>query len=116
MHKDLELRSEEHRKEFAEHRREFAEHRRDFAEHRRDFAEHRRIMAAVVESIHQTTQQLTENDRTLTALLVEMHEEQKQTRQERTDLREAVMRLSVIAEAHQDKLDEHDEQLRPGRS
>lgn len=45
-------------------------------------------------------------------LLASMHKDnEKQVTGAIIDIRDAVMRLSVIAEAHQDTLDDHDERV-----
>ncbi len=84
------------------------EHERQFAEHQNQFAEHKRLVTGAIESIAETSRQLRENDRQLTQMLAAMRSEQQQDRHE---FRDAMMRLSVIAEAHQDTLDDHEKRL-----
>ena len=98
----------EHRNQFAEHRNQFAEHRNQFAEHRNQFAEHKRLVTGAIESIAETNRQLGETNRQLTQMLAGMRNEQLQ---DRGEFRDAMMRLSVIAEAHQDTLDDHEKRL-----
>ena len=87
------------------------DHEEQFARHQRDNEEHKRRLAAAIESIAETNRRLEENDRKLmendgklAQLIAGLNEGQQ-------DLRDAVIRLSVIAEAHQDTLDDHDKRL-----
>jgi chromosome segregation ATPase len=97
MHKD-------HERQFEEQQRQFDERHRQFEERQQQFEEHKRLVTGAIESIAETQRQLAENDRKLTQLVAGMSVEQK-------DLRDAIIRLSVIAEAHQDTLDDHEKRL-----
>ncbi len=84
-----------------DHERHFEEHRKEFAEQRKEFAEHKRLVTGAIESIAETNRQLAQ-------MLAGMRSEQVQ---DRGEFRDAMMRLSVIAEAHQDTLDDHEKRL-----
>ena len=105
----------DHERHFEEHRKEFAEQRKEFAEQRKEFAEHKRLVTGAIESIAETNRQLGETDRKLAILIAGMHDDQVRMRseqqQDRGEFRDAMMRLSVIAEAHQDTLDDHEKRL-----
>ncbi len=122
MHNDHERHFEEHRKQFEERQKESAEHQKQFGEHQKQstehlkqstehlkqFAEYKRLVGGAIESIAETNRQLGENNRVLTQMLAGMRNEQQHDRQE---FRDAMMRLSIIAEAHQDTLDDHEKRL-----
>ena len=87
------------------------DHEEQFARHQRENEEYKRRLAAAIESIAETNRRLEENDgklmendRKLSELIAGMGEGQR-------ELRDAIMRLSIIAEAHQDTLDDHDKRL-----
>ena len=91
-----------------DHERHFEEHQKEFAEQRKEFAEHKRLVTGAIELIAETNRQLGETNRQLTQMLAGMRNEQLQ---DRGEFRDAMMRLSVIAEAHQDTLDDHEKRL-----
>ena len=91
-----------------EHKRQFEEHRKEFAEQRKDFAENKRLVTGAIESIAETNRQLTQMLAAMRNDQVRMRDEQLQ---DRGEFRDAMMRLSVIAEAHQDTLDDHEKRL-----
>ena len=84
-------------------------------DHEREFAEHKRLVTGAIESIAQTNRQLTQMLAAMHDDQVRMHDEQVRMRseqqQDRGEFRDAMMRLSVIAEAHQDTLDDHEKRL-----
>lgn len=77
-------------------------------EHEREFREHKRLVGGAIESIAETNRQISETNRQLTQMLAGMRAEQLQDRQE---FRDVIMRLSVIAEVHQETLDDHEKRL-----
>jgi hypothetical protein len=84
------------------------EHERIFQEHRNEFQEHKRLVGGAIESLAETNRQIGETNRQLAQIMAGMRSEQQQDRQE---FRDVMMRLSVIAEAHQDTLDDHEKRL-----
>lgn len=80
-------------------------------DHESDFQEHKRIMAGVIESLHQNDLKLTAMLEGQQQILAAVSQEQQLARGDRNEFRDAMMRLSVIAEAHQDTLDDHEKRF-----
>ncbi len=91
------------------------EHESQIETNRHEFQEHKRLVTGAIESIAET-------NRRLATLMVKMDNEQArqsaeqarlsgEQQQDRKEFRDVMMRLSVIAEAHQDSLDDHEKRF-----
>ncbi len=105
MHKDHESQFEDHKRRISAVIESLAISQQELVESNRQQAERNRQQSETNRQQSETNRQQAETNRQLAVIAAGLREGQQ-------DLREAVMRLSVIAEAHQDTLDDHGERLK----